>query len=162
MDEKPSAVLDTGIILQAALRPTGPAGRLLSLLDQDLFTVSISEEVIAEYEDVLARPSIRKKNPHLTEELVRAIIERLRSHAVLQPAPPRHFRYARDPDDEHVIDLAIETNARYLVTRDQDLLDLMDENQPEGQLFRQRFPGLTILDPVAFLQGIAPRSDRES
>jgi putative PIN family toxin of toxin-antitoxin system len=104
MDEKPSAVLDTGIVLQAALRPTGPAGRLLSLLDQNHFIVSISEEIIAEYEDVLARPSIRKKNPHLTEELVRAIIERLRSHAVLQPAPPRDFPYARDPDDEEELE----------------------------------------------------------
>jgi putative PIN family toxin of toxin-antitoxin system len=162
MAEKPSAVFDTGIVLQAALRPAGPAGRLLSLLDQDLFTISISEEVIAEYEDVLARPSIRKRNPHLTEELARAIIERLRGHAVLQPAPPRHFQYARDPVDEHVINLAIETNARYLVTRDEDLLDLMDENRPEGRLYRQRFPGLTILNPVAFLQVIAPQGDRES
>jgi hypothetical protein len=88
MDEKPGVVLDTGAVLQAALRPTGPAGRVLALLDQGLFTVHISEEVVAEYEDALARPSIRAKNPHLTDKLVRAIIERLRSHALLRLALP--------------------------------------------------------------------------
>ena len=149
MNRKPGGVLDTGVILQAALRPTGPAGRLLALLDKDLFTLHVSEEVIAEYEDVLARPSVRAKNPHLTAQLAAAIVERIRGRALLFSAPPDHFRYPRDPDDEHILNLAIETKAEYLVSRDKDLLDLMDENQSEGRAFRQRFPGLTILDPVS-------------
>lgn len=157
MSEKPGVVLDTGVILQAGLRPTGPAGRLLSLLDQDLFTLYVSEDGIAEYEDVLTRPSVRAKNPRLTDRLAVAIVDRIRSCATLCPAPPDHFQYPRDRDDEHILNLAIETKAQYLISRDRDLLDLMDQNRPEGRAFKERFPALRILDPVAFLQVIAPR-----
>jgi uncharacterized protein len=157
MDDKPGVVFDTGVILQAGLRPRGPAGRLLSLLDADLFTLYVSEEAIAEYQDVLTRRSVRAKNPHLTDQLAAALVERIRGCASLCAAAPNHFQYPRDPDDEHILNLAIETKAQYLVTRDNDLLDLMDENRSEGRAFRQRFPSLRILDPVSFLQVISPR-----
>jgi hypothetical protein len=42
-------------------------------------------------------------------------------------------------------------SARYLVSRDNDLLDLMDGGRPEGRQFRHRYPGLIIVDPVGFL-----------
>lgn len=161
MSEKPGVVFDTGVILQAGLRPAGPAGRLMSLLDEDLFTLYASEEGIAEYQDVLTRPSIRTKNPHLTDQLAAALVERIRGCASLCAAAPNHFQYPRDPNDEHILNLAIETKAQYLVSRDNDLLDLMDENRPEGRAFRQRFPHLSILDPVAFLQVISPRRETD-
>jgi putative PIN family toxin of toxin-antitoxin system len=156
VDEKPAVVFDANIVLQAALRPRGPAGRLLLLLDQDLFTLDVSEDGLAEYQDVLNRPSVRSKNPHLTDQLAEAIVESVRRHALRCASVPNHFQYPRDPDDEHVINPAIETGARYLVSRDKDLLVLMDENWTEGRAFSQRFPGLTILDPVSFLQAILP------
>ena len=46
--------------------------------------------------------------------------------------------------------------ARYLVSRDHHLLDLMQAEQ-----FRQSHPGLAILNPVAFLQEIALTRQRE-
>jgi predicted nucleic acid-binding protein len=45
--------------------------------------------------------------------------------------------------------------AKYLLTWDKDLLFLMEEN-PDGAEFRERFPGLIILTPVAFLRELAP------
>lgn len=149
MDDLPRVVFDAGIVLQAGLRPTGPAGRVVSLLDRGLFTLSVSEEGLAEYEEVLARPSIRRKNPHLTDELVSAIITRIRTDATLLSDVPNHFQYPRDRDDEHVINLAIEAGAQYLVSRDKDLLDLMSD-----QIFQQHYPHLTILDPVALLHAL--------
>jgi putative PIN family toxin of toxin-antitoxin system len=148
----PGVVFDAGVVLQAALRPRGPAGRLVSLIDQSLFVLYISEEGVAECEDVLSRPSIRAKNPHLTPELASALVTRLRDHATLRVEVRKHFTYPRDPDDEHVINLAIEADVSYLVSRDKDLLDLMDEDHPAGKNFRNRFPHLKILDPVAFLR----------
>ena len=149
MDDLPGVVFDAGVVLQAGLRPNGPAGRVVGLLDRGFFTLYVCEEGIAEYEDVLARPSIRRKNPHLTDELVSAIITRVRTYSALLSNVPNHFHYPRDPDDEHVINLAIEAEARYLVSRDNDLLDLMRD-----QMFQEHYPGLTILDPVAFLQAL--------
>jgi len=56
--------------------------------------------------------------------------------------------------------VGIEGVSRYgkaaLVTRDLDLLDLMKDTT-----FRQQFPSLTILDPVAFLKLMAARESAE-
>ena len=60
--------------------------------------------------------------------------------------------FPRDPDDEHVLNLAIEAKARYLVSRDYDLLELMNNLE-----FQDRYPNLTILDPVAFLHILSIR-----
>jgi predicted nucleic acid-binding protein len=56
------------------------------------------------------------------------------------------FSCPRDPDDEPYVNLAVAAGARYLVTRDKDLLDLMEDAD-----FRRRFATLAILDPAAFL-----------
>jgi predicted nucleic acid-binding protein len=90
----------------------------------------------------------------LTDERVTAFIERIEKKATLIDPVPSRISYERDPDDEPVLNLALEANARYLVTRDNDLLDLMQENDPVGKLLRQQAPDLTILDPTAFLRAI--------
>lgn len=159
MAEKLDVVFDAGVVLQAGLRPGGPAGRLVAFLDHDLFRLHVSEKGLAEYQDVLSRPSIRAKNPHLTEALAAALVERVRRTGTLAAVVPNRFQYRRDPDDEHVVNLAVEAGARYLVSRDRDLLDLMDETRPEGRDFRQRFPDLTILDPVAFIRILTPPAE---
>ena len=50
---------------------------------------------------------------------------------------------------------AITTAADYLVTRNNDMLDLMQD-----AAFRARYPTLTILDPVALLQILNPPTQR--
>ena len=40
------------------------------------------------------------------------------------------------------------------MTRDTDLLDLMDESTEAGKVFRFKYPFLRILDPLAFLREI--------
>jgi predicted nucleic acid-binding protein len=93
-----------------------------------------------------------------------ALVERIHRHAILVPTVPSHFQYPRDPDDEHILNLAVEVGARYIVSRDKDLLDLMAD-RPEGLDFRLRFPQLLVLDPVALLRDLAllskPETDQE-
>jgi len=50
------------------------------------------------------------------------------------------------------VNLAIAARARYLVTWDRDLLDLMDESLPEGQAFRTAYADLLILNPPELLR----------
>ena len=50
-----------------------------------------------------------------------------------------------------LINLALVTNAVFLVSRDNDLLDLVRTNTPVAQNFRLRYPMLTILDAPSFL-----------
>jgi predicted nucleic acid-binding protein len=64
---------------------------------------------------------------------------------------PRAFAFARDPKDEPYINLAIAAAARYLVSRDADILDLAKPNDLDGARLRNDALELRILDPVSFL-----------
>ncbi len=71
----------------------------------------------------------------------------------------KQFTYARDLNDEPSVNLTLAAGAQYLVTFDNDLLDLMNQATPEGNDFRQRFPGLLILTPAAFFQALSPKEE---
>jgi putative PIN family toxin of toxin-antitoxin system len=159
---KPGAVFDTGIILQAAINPLGPAARALDLFDQGRVVLYVSPRLRSEWEDVLMRPSLRAKNPQITDAQVEAALKHLDTNALMVPNPPPYLLYPRDPDDEPVLNLAIHVKAKYIVTRDRDLLDLMAPTRTEGVAFRRRFPTLRILDPVAFLRELTEPSPPES
>jgi putative PIN family toxin of toxin-antitoxin system len=150
--DKPGVVFDCTVYVQAALSPRGPAFAALDLLERATFTLYISADVLAEVRDVLTRSKLRHKK-RMTEERVNAFLTRLEAKATFILGDiPRHFTYPRDPDDEPYINLALAANAKYLVTRDNDLLDLMKDKG-----FRKQYPHLTILDPVAFLRQLPGR-----
>jgi putative PIN family toxin of toxin-antitoxin system len=111
----------------------------------------LSPDILAEVRDVLTRPRTLRKFPALTPEAVGVFLLDLASHATTLSAVPKVFSLARDPKDEPYINLAAVAQARYLVSRDNDLLDLMTDDA-----FRQQFPDLTVIDPVALLRELAP------
>jgi uncharacterized protein len=147
---KPSTVFDCMVFLQGAGRPAGPARACFRLVDDDRITLCLSAEILAEVRDVLTRPKTLRKFPLLSPEWVETFLQSAGSKAVVFADVPKAFTLERDPKDEPYLNLAVAAGARYLVSRDKDLLDLM--NDPS---FRQRCPDLTILEPAAFLQAIA-------
>jgi putative PIN family toxin of toxin-antitoxin system len=153
-DLRPRVVFDCMIYLQATASEFSPAAALLRMVDDDRISLFVSDETLSEVRDVLSRPKIRQKNPHITYERINALLMRLAEKGILLENVPKHFSYERDPKDEKYINLAVEANAAYLVSRDNDLLDLMREDLAESKDFRQQFPTLTILNPVAFLRNL--------
>ncbi len=149
---KPRVVFDCNIFFQATRNENGPAAKALRLLESGAFSLFVSSTVLEEIRDVLTDPGIRAKNPSITDQVVVELFERLRTVADVVLDIPKQFELERDPDDAHYVDLALAAKANYLVTRDHDLLDLM--NAPD---FRGRHPTLVILDPVSFLQELATR-----
>jgi putative PIN family toxin of toxin-antitoxin system len=147
-------VFDCNTFLRATIQNHGPAYGCLSLLDSGCYTLYFCREIADEIHDVLRRPSLRERFPRLTEENVNDLLQKLKRHAVEITNVPETFRYARDPDDEVYVNLALITNAQYLVTYDKDLLDLMSRGDEEARSFRHRFPGLQIVDPQAFLNAL--------
>lgn len=150
-DPRPRVVFDCMVYLQATANDFGPAAALLRMLDDGSISLFVSREILKEVRDVLSRPKIRQKIPQITDERVNALLTRLAEKGMLLENVPKHFSFERDPKDEKYVDLAIQADAAYLVSRDNDLLDLMKRDTVEGEAFCQRFPSLTILDPVAFL-----------
>jgi hypothetical protein len=72
---------------------------------------------------------------------------------MVPPAPVLAvLQLPRDSKDEPYLNLAAATQASFIVTRDRDLLDLMND-----EAFRAAYPQLTIVDPGAFSSTFAVR-----
>jgi len=142
--------------VQAAANLQGPAARLLDLLDEGKIKLYVSKLILAEARFVLTRPDVRATLRNLTDIAVEALFERLTQRATLIRQVPNRFVYRRDPKDEPYINLAIATKADYLVSRDNDLLDLMKWEKEEGRKFQKRFRFLKIVTPEVFLSEIEP------
>lgn len=151
-DPRPRVVFDCMIYLQATASESGPAAALLRMVEANAISLFVSKEILNEVRDVLSRSNVRQKNPHITDERVDALLMRLAEKGTLLENVLKHFSYQRDPKDEKYINLVIEAEAAYLVSRDSDLLDLMREDLAENKNFRQQFPTLTIINPVALLR----------
>jgi putative PIN family toxin of toxin-antitoxin system len=151
-DLRPRVVFDCMIYLQATANESSPAGALLRMMDDSTVSLLVSNDILDEVRDVLSRPKVRQKNPRVTDERVDALLTRLVEKGTLVESVPKRFSYERDPKDEKYINLAVEADAAFLVSRDNDLLDLMQEDLAGSRDFRQQFPTLTILNPVAFLR----------
>ena len=150
------AVFDCMLFLQAATHETNPAFRCFQFAEAGRVQLQLSPAILDEVDDVLNRPELRRKFSALTPARVARFLKRTLAHSAMNPEPPGAFPLARDPDDEPYLSLAIHTGARYLVTRDKDLLDLMNQESPDGREFCKRFPNLKILNPAAFLQAMSP------
>src|SRR5205807_3697422 len=116
-----------------------PAAALLRLLDKDALSLFVSDDVLEEVREVLFRPKIRQINLEITDERVDALLNRVLEKAIVVNDVQQHFIYSRDPKDEKYINLAIEAEVNYLVSRDKDLLDLMTGETDECKDFRRRF-----------------------
>ncbi len=148
-------VFDCMVFLQGAANSDGPAAACLRLAEKGHVELCISSEILSEVHDVLTRPKMQHRFSALTDETVSAFLARVSRFALVVSDVPRVVSLARDPKDERYLDLAVAARAECLVSRDNDLLDLMDAQRPESQAFRAAFPQITILDPVSFLRAFS-------
>jgi putative PIN family toxin of toxin-antitoxin system len=150
------------VYLQAAANATGPAAACMRIVEIGLVELFTSKEILEEVQDVLARPKIRRKFPRLTDEVVESFLARVQKTAAVIDQVPCAISFQRDPKDEKYLNLAAFTGAMFLVSRDNDLLDLMRNDQPASQELRAIAPNLIILDPVRFLQQVEPPKTAEA
>ncbi len=147
---RPNVVFDCMILLQAAANPRGEAGRAYSAVEAGSVQLVMSQATRYEAHDVLNRERIRAKLPSLTDERVATILDSMDFYALPVEVVPSAMRLPRDPKDEKYLNLAIATNAKYLVTRDNDLLELMFD-----EVFRTAHPKLEIVEPTKFLNRLS-------
>jgi putative PIN family toxin of toxin-antitoxin system len=131
-------VLDTNVLISAALSPHGKPSACLSWV-LDNATLVTSRELLDELDTRLARPKFSK---YLGDERRRAFVADLALSSVLVDVRGV-IRLCRDPDDDKLLEITIAGGAHCLVTGDQDLLVL------------NPFRGVPILTPAQFLEAIA-------
>ena len=146
------------ILLQAVAKAASPAGACLRLVELGLIDLFSSDETLAELEDVLNRPMLRRKLRTITDERVVRLMALLRHKAHIIKDIPRAFAYPRDPKDEPYINLAVAAKASFLISRDRDLLDLADAVSPEAVRLRSLAPEIRIVAPEIFLEHFRRRT----
>lgn len=151
------AVYDCMLFFSAASRPKRVSA-VFELVKSQVVTLCLSPDVLSEIRDVLTRPKLVLKYPALTPLAVDAFLADCLRRASWFHDVTEHFVLQRDPKDSKYLNLAITASAPYVVTRDRDLLDLMNEHNAEGRVFRARFPDIHIIDPAAFCSIIREHS----
>jgi putative PIN family toxin of toxin-antitoxin system len=147
----PRAVFDTVVLLHAVTNPDGPSWAALALADSGRVQIVASEAILKEAEDVLARPSVRKRFATLDDQRAGEFLRVYRGMAEILKVVPKTVSLERNHTDEPLLDLAVTSGARYLVTRDKDMLDLMTDVG-----FTAKYPGLKVVGPVELLRELAP------
>ncbi len=66
--------------------------------------------------------------------------------------PTAYFEYRRDPRDQKFLELAISLKATHIISSDRDLLSLPQNASDAGKRFRQRLPGVEIMEAGGFLR----------
>jgi putative PIN family toxin of toxin-antitoxin system len=103
-------VLDTNIIVSAALRPDGLQRTVLLLAMTRPARLFVSPPILSEYRMVLSRPELK-----IRKGLRQQFFQRIKDNSRLV-SPPRQIRVTRDPDDNIFLECADAARADFLVT----------------------------------------------
>lgn len=106
-------VIDTNILVSAALKPDGLQRTVLLLAIAKPARLYVTPAVLAEYREVLARPEFK-----IRRGLRQQLLQLIKNHAQLV-TPARALRVATDPDDNKFIECADAARADYLITGNQ-------------------------------------------
>lgn len=103
-------VIDTNILVAAALKPDGLQRTVLLLAMTEPARLYLSDAILSEYRDVLRRPELQIRKG-LRQQLLQLI--KNRSHRVTTLRP---LQVTTDPDDNKFLECADAARADYLVT----------------------------------------------
>lgn len=106
-------VIDTNILVSAALKPEGLQRTTLLLAITKPARLYVTEAILEEYRNVLARPELK-----IPRGLRHQFLQLIRNHAQLVRAV-RPVRAAKDPGDDKFLECADAARADYLVTGNQ-------------------------------------------
>jgi putative PIN family toxin of toxin-antitoxin system len=106
-------VIDTNILVSAALKPDGLQRTVLVLAITKPARLYVTNAILAEYREVLARPEFKIRRG-LRQQLLQLV--RNRAHLV---KPARAIQVANDPDDDKFLECADAARADYLITGNQ-------------------------------------------
>jgi len=116
--EKSKFILDTNLWISFLIQRD--FSKIEELLFNDHFVLIFSRELLDEFLDVVQRPKFHK---YFSPANIEAALEIIIDYAVFVEVLTE-VDICRDPKDNYLLSLAIDSKANYLVTGDQDLLTL--------------------------------------
>ena len=106
-------VIDTNILVSAALKPDGLQRIVVQLAISNPARLYVTEAILSEYREVLARPELR-----IRRGLQRQLLDLIKNRSKLV-RPSRRLRAAKDPGDDKFLECADAARADFLVTGNQ-------------------------------------------
>jgi uncharacterized protein len=106
-------VIDTNILVSAALKPEGLQRTVLVLAMTRPARLYISQVILAEYREVLARREFK-----IRRGLRQQFLQLIKNRAQLVD-PVRALQVTKDPDDDKFVECAGAARADYLITGNQ-------------------------------------------
>jgi len=117
------AVLDTNVVVSALISPKGPPAEIIRAWRAHSFTCVTSPALLDELERVLPYPRIK---PYLiwTDDELMELLELIRLQTKVVTPSQALDVIEDDPDDNRVLQAAVEGRAGYIVSGDRHLLGL--------------------------------------
>ncbi len=129
-------VLDTNVVISGTYW-AGDSRKILKMLEDEKITVIASIEIVKEYLKVLQRPDILEKIDETQVARQTSTQKLFQKLTIIDPKVKT--KLSKDPDDNKFIDVAIEGNVNYIISQDNDLLELVKVHD------------ITILSPRSFI-----------
>ena len=133
--------MDTNVLLAALISQSGASHKILSLIIDEAINLTLSTQVLLEYNDVLKREEILKLTRLETEE-IEDVLDLLALLAQKQNIYYRLRPNLRDEEDNLFVECAFASNTDYLITS-----NIRDFNSGELKGF-----GFKVITPKDFYQ----------
>lgn len=132
-------IVDTNVLLAGLRSQRGASYKLLTILNDNRWQLNISTTLVFEYEEILKRDHLQLGlSLEDIDDIINAICFIANKRSVFYLWRP----FLKDPDDDFLLDLAVESQADYIITYNQKDL------QP-SEIF-----GIKVVTPKQFLQAM--------
>ncbi len=136
----PLVVVDTNVYISGTITTSTPPAKIIQAWETNYITLALSEPILSEIQDVLARPYFARRLTWTQKQLVQYVND-LRLTAVVVPGTTQ-ISVCRDPKDNMVLSCALEAGADYIVSGDKDVTAL------------GKFQTIPILSPREFVRQV--------
>jgi putative PIN family toxin of toxin-antitoxin system len=110
-------IFDTNVLVAGLRSKRGASYQLIRLFTEGRFQLNVSVALALEYEDVLKRPGLLAG---LTPQKIDIFLDYLFSACNLEPSVIRLRPSLRDPDDERILELAVQCGAAIITHNKRD------------------------------------------
>ena len=142
-----NVVLDTNVFISAALITDGAPAKIIDAWEKGKFWLIVSDSIIEEIRKVFFYDRIRKRCPK-TDEQINQFIDNVQSSGIETPGLLKLKVIEKDPTDDKYIIAAIESQADYIVSGDQHLLELKE------------YEGIKIVTPREFVEILESQEEK--
>ena len=113
-------VFDTNVLISATLWDNSVAQKFLFRCIKENILIFSSQEIIEEYKEILARDF------EYTEQKISEILEKILQFLTLVTSSIKIDIVKEDPDDNKIIECAVESKSEYIISYDNHLLKLKE------------------------------------